>query len=225
EPRRAAHAVGRAARDDVRLAGADPPLPDAGRQRRWSAAERLPGGVSGRRRAGRLPRALAGGAAGSEHARRPRLRTARGPARARHAHRTAVRGRRPRWRRRRGRRSRRRAGARRAARRPRGARPPRPRDARRAAQATVVPVVTPYGETVGAAAVLRDITLLKELQQMKDDFVHAVSHDLKGPISAIAGVAYLLQHDRAEDAQYQDRVRRLRDTAQAMGELVSDLLD
>ena len=95
----------------------------------------------------------------------------------------------------------------------------------RTAQATVVPVVTPYGETVGAAAVLRDITLLKELQQMKDDFVHAVSHDLKGPISAIAGVAYLLQHDRAEDAQYQDRVRRLRDTAQAMGELVSDLLD
>src|SRR2546428_4373331 len=66
----------------------------------------------------------------------------------------------------------------------------------RTAQATVVPVGPPYGETVGAAAVLRDITLLKELQQMKDDFVHAVSHDLKGPIPASAGAAYPLQPDR-----------------------------
>ena len=95
----------------------------------------------------------------------------------------------------------------------------------RTAQATVVPVITPYGEAVGAAAVLRDITLLKDLQAMKDDFVHAVSHDLKGPISAIAALAYLLQQDRAEDAQYQDRVRRMRGIAQSMGELVSDLLD
>ena len=95
----------------------------------------------------------------------------------------------------------------------------------RTAQATVVPVVTPYGETVGAAAVLRDITLLKNLQAMKDDFVHAVSHDLKSPISAIAGLAYLLQQDRTDDKQYQDRVQRMRDTAQAMGELVGDLLD
>jgi two-component system, OmpR family, phosphate regulon sensor histidine kinase PhoR len=95
----------------------------------------------------------------------------------------------------------------------------------RTAQATVVPVVTPYGESVGAAAVLRDITLLKNLQQMKDDFVHAVSHDLKSPISAIAALAYLLQQDRAEDTQYQDRIRRVRAIAQSMSELVSDLLD
>ena len=95
----------------------------------------------------------------------------------------------------------------------------------RTAQATVVPVVTPYGETVGAAAVLRDITLLKNLQAMKDDFVHAVSHDLKSPISAIAGLAYLLQQDRREDVQYQSRLQRLRDIAKSMAELVSDLLD
>jgi len=95
----------------------------------------------------------------------------------------------------------------------------------RTAQATVVPVVTPYGETVGAAAVLRDITLLKNLQAMKDDFVHAVSHDLKSPISAIAGLAYLLQQDRRSDAQYQSRLQRLRDIAKSMAELVGDLLD
>jgi len=95
----------------------------------------------------------------------------------------------------------------------------------RTAQATVVPVVTPYGETVGAAAVLRDISLLKNLQAMKDDFVHAVSHDLKSPISAIAGLAYLLQQDRRDDAQYQGRLQRLRDVAKGMSDLVTDLLD
>jgi len=95
----------------------------------------------------------------------------------------------------------------------------------RTAQATVVPVITPYGEAVGAAAVLRDITLLKNLQQMKDDFVHAVSHDLKSPISAIAGLAYLLQQDRRDDAQYQRRLRSLRDITKGMSDLVTDLLD
>jgi PAS domain S-box-containing protein len=95
----------------------------------------------------------------------------------------------------------------------------------RTAQATVVSVVTPYGEAVGSAAVLRDITLLKNLQRMKDDFVHAVSHDLKSPISAIAALAYLLQQDRVADTQYQDRIRRVRAITQSMGELVSDLLD
>jgi len=73
--------------------------------------------------------------------------------------------------------------------------------------------------------VLRDITLLKDLQQMKDDFVHAVSHDLKSPISAISGLAYLLGQERADDARHQERVRRIRDTAQAMSDLVTDLLD
>jgi PAS domain S-box-containing protein len=95
----------------------------------------------------------------------------------------------------------------------------------RTAQATVVPVVTPYGETVGAAAVLRDITLLKNLQAMKDDFVQAVSHDLKSPISAIAGLAYLLAQERTDDALHQERVDRIRATTQAMSELVTDLLD
>jgi two-component system phosphate regulon sensor histidine kinase PhoR len=95
----------------------------------------------------------------------------------------------------------------------------------RTAQATVVPVITPYGEAVGAAAVLRDITLLANLQQMKDDFVHAVSHDLKSPISAIAGLAYLLQQDRRDDGQYQGRLQRLRDITKGMADLVTDLLD
>ena len=57
----------------------------------------------------------------------------------------------------------------------------------RTAQASLVPVTTPFGEPVGVAAILRDITLLKNLEQMKNDFVNTVSHDLKNPIMIIAG--------------------------------------
>src|SRR4030095_2393616 len=63
----------------------------------------------------------------------------------------------------------------------------------RTAQASLVQVSTPFGEPVGLAAVLRDITLLKNLEQMKNDFVNTVSHDLKGPITVIAGMADLMR--------------------------------
>jgi two-component system NtrC family sensor kinase len=94
----------------------------------------------------------------------------------------------------------------------------------RTAQASVVSVVTPYGEPVGVAAVLRDITLLKHLDKMKSDFVSTVSHDLKNPISVIEGTAELISWN-ATDPALQRRVQRIRDEARYMAELVSDLLD
>ena len=40
---------------------------------------------------------------------------------------------------------------------------------------------------VGQAAVLRDITHLKELDRIKSEFVSVVSHDLRSPLTAILG--------------------------------------
>ena len=94
----------------------------------------------------------------------------------------------------------------------------------RTAQASLVSVVTPYGEPVGLAAVLRDITLLKHLDQMKNDFVNTVSHDLKNPISVIDGTAEVISW-KATDPALQRRIQRIRDEARYMAELVTDLLD
>jgi len=94
----------------------------------------------------------------------------------------------------------------------------------RTAQASVVSVVTPYGEPVGVAAVLRDITLLKHLDKMKNDFVSTVSHDLKNPISVIEGTAEVISW-KATDPALLRRVQRIRDEARYMAELVTDLLD
>src|SRR5207244_725191 len=63
----------------------------------------------------------------------------------------------------------------------------------RTAQASLVQVTTPFGEPVGLAAVIRDITLLKNLEQMKSDLVNTVSHDIKWPITVSAGLAALMR--------------------------------
>jgi PAS domain S-box-containing protein len=95
----------------------------------------------------------------------------------------------------------------------------------RVAQASMMPVVTPFGEPVGLAAILRDITLLKSLEQMKNDFVNTVSHDLKGPITVIAGLADLMIRTGPGDRRFKERCEDIRETAQHMSELVTDLLD
>jgi len=95
----------------------------------------------------------------------------------------------------------------------------------RIAQASLVAVTTPFGEPVGLAAILRDITVLKNLEQMKNDFVNTVSHDLKGPITVIAGMADLMRMAGPSDQNHEERCRDVRDAAQHMAELVSDLLD
>ena len=95
----------------------------------------------------------------------------------------------------------------------------------RIAQASLVPVTTPYGETVGLAAVLRDITLLKHLERMKNEFVNTVSHDLKSPLTVIATTSELLRRAGANDARHLQRCLRLVETSRLMTELVTDLLD
>jgi signal transduction histidine kinase len=95
----------------------------------------------------------------------------------------------------------------------------------RIAQASMVQVVTPFGEPVGLAVVLRDISLLKNLEQMKNDFINTVSHDLKSPITVIAGLADLMRMAGPADPNFDKHCHDIRDTAQHMADLVTDLLD
>ena len=95
----------------------------------------------------------------------------------------------------------------------------------RVAQVSLVSVATPYGEPVGLAAILRDITVLKQLEQMKNDFVAAVSHDLKNPISVITMTADMMRAAAAANARLLAWCDRIRDTAHGMTALVNDLLD
>jgi len=95
----------------------------------------------------------------------------------------------------------------------------------RTAEASVVPVRTPYGETVGLAAILRDVSLLKQLSEMKNEFVNTVSHDLKNPLTVIMSAAELIAEDLPPGSRSAARCEMIVRAAGYMQGLVRDLLD
>ncbi len=48
-------------------------------------------------------------------------------------------------------------------------------------------VRTPKGEDIGVVIILHDITLEKEIERMKEDFLHSITHDLRNPMASIRG--------------------------------------
>lgn len=54
------------------------------------------------------------------------------------------------------------------------------------------PVVTPKGESLGVLVALRDITLEKELEKVKEEFLHYVTHDLRNPLGSAMGFLDIL---------------------------------
>jgi signal transduction histidine kinase/putative methionine-R-sulfoxide reductase with GAF domain len=95
----------------------------------------------------------------------------------------------------------------------------------RTAEASIVPVKTPYGESVGLAAILRDVSLLKQLSEMKNEFVNTVSHDLKNPLTIIMSAAELLAEELPPGSRAAARCEMISKAAAYMQGLVRDLLD
>ena len=87
--------------------------------------------------------------------------------------------------------------------------------------------VAPLGGGLpGSAAVFRDVTELKRLERVRQDFVANVSHEIRTPIAAILGYAETLQSGALGDAvhgpQMVDIIHR---QSERLSELVSDLLE
>jgi NtrC-family two-component system sensor histidine kinase KinB len=79
----------------------------------------------------------------------------------------------------------------------------------------------------GAVLLLRDITRLKQAEQLKNDFIMAASHELRTPLTSLGmSVALLLEHASGSLAE-KDRELLLaaHEEVERMKSLVSDLLD
>jgi len=78
---------------------------------------------------------------------------------------------------------------------------------------------------IGAAVTMQDISYLKELDRLKSDFIHTVSHDLRSPLTAILGYTELIHRTGPLNPNQEEFMRRLQGSIQHMTTLVNDLLD
>lgn len=78
---------------------------------------------------------------------------------------------------------------------------------------------------VGLAITMNDITYLKKLDEIKSDFVHTVSHDLRSPLTAIMGYIDLIDRVGPLNETQQEFVRRVQFSVQNITTLVDDLLN
>jgi two-component system, OmpR family, phosphate regulon sensor histidine kinase PhoR len=88
---------------------------------------------------------------------------------------------------------------------------------------TVVVSARPLAEG-GTLLVLSDVTDLRRLETIRRDFVANVSHELKTPLTAIAGYAETLAAE-ASDPQATGFAQTIVENARRMQRLVDDLLD
>jgi len=82
------------------------------------------------------------------------------------------------------------------------------------------------GSDFGVVATLNDITALKEINEIKSQFVAMVTHELRAPLSAIEGYlsAYLTGAAGSDPKMYQQMMERARQRAHSLLELINDLL-
>ena len=69
----------------------------------------------------------------------------------------------------------------------------RPDGSRRTILSNTAPLEDAQGRRAGAVGVFRDITAVKEADQLKDDFLSLVSHELRTPLTTIHGGARTLR--------------------------------
>jgi PAS domain S-box-containing protein len=81
-------------------------------------------------------------------------------------------------------------------------------------------------QVCGAVAVLHDITREKQIQQMKNDFVSHVSHELKTPLASITAYTEMLADGEATDEETRKEFYSvIQDQAQRLNRLIENILN
>lgn len=78
---------------------------------------------------------------------------------------------------------------------------------------------------VGRALTMQDITYLKEVDRIRSEFVHTVSHDLRSPLTSVIGYTELVERAGTLNDMQRDFLHRIQDSVQQITGLINDLLD
>jgi PAS domain S-box-containing protein len=92
--------------------------------------------------------------------------------------------------------------------------------------ASTAPLLDAHGRLTGAVGVYQDITALKEVERLKDDFFSMATHELRTPLTSITMSSGLLAELlAAHGGRVGELARLVAENAQRMRTLVDDLLD
>ena len=81
------------------------------------------------------------------------------------------------------------------------------------------------GGAIRATAILRDITAVRALEQLREGFVATVSHELRTPLALVRGYAETVLHFDLDADQQRDYVARIHQVTTRLGSLVDQILD
>ncbi len=83
----------------------------------------------------------------------------------------------------------------------------------------------PPGGSARATAILRDITAVEALEQLRESFVATVSHELRTPLALVRGYAETVLHLDLDAGQQRAYVERIHEVTDRLSSLVAQILD
>jgi len=90
---------------------------------------------------------------------------------------------------------------------------------------SVVPLLDPDGQVVGAMIAFRDVSAEKELDHMKSGFISMVSHELRSPLSHIIASTELIREANLRSDQQQDLLNIIHAQSNRLNKFVAQILD
>jgi len=84
--------------------------------------------------------------------------------------------------------------------------------------------LTPIYE-VGFALTMHDITDLKEVDRVRSEFIHTVSHDLRSPLTSVIGYTELVERAGSLNDNQREFLKRIQESVQHITSLINDLLE
>jgi PAS domain S-box-containing protein len=102
----------------------------------------------------------------------------------------------------------------------------------RGAQGTTIRIAGGYsrapshpGGPIRATAILRDISAVRALEQLREGFVATVSHELRTPLALVRGYAETILHFELPAEEQREYVERIHGVTSRLGSLVDQILD
>jgi len=78
---------------------------------------------------------------------------------------------------------------------------------------------------VGYALTMYDITDIKEVERVRSELVHTISHDLRSPLTSVIGYTELIDRAGALTDPQREFLKRIQESVQHITSLINDLLE